>query len=128
MPRGNTEPRLVTRKNPQWKEPLFAIRWYDTAGNVKHTSTGTSSSGEAAKIFARWLEDREASGADRPGRPRYPNEARITDILAAYLGQHGSEVRFSASLTRSNDWTNGGKIVSSTRLNLAHARLTATRA
>ena len=95
MPRGNTEPRLVTRKNPQWKEPLFAIRWYDEAGNVKHTSTGTSSSGEAAKIFARWLEDRQASGADRPGRRRYPDEARITDILAAYLGQHGGEVRFA---------------------------------
>jgi integrase len=96
MPRGNTEPRLVTRQNKHWSGPAFYIRWYDENGRVRHTATGTDSSAEAAKKFARWLEDYEArQHTGRPTSPRYPAEARITDILAAHLEGHGGEVRFA---------------------------------
>jgi integrase len=95
MPRGrpNREPRLVLRQNKGWRTPLYYIRWNDGSGD-RQCATGTSDRGEADKIFARWLLDHADEERRFPLGPRYPAEARIADILAAYAEKHGPEVRY----------------------------------
>jgi integrase len=108
MPRrGTVAPRLVTRQNKHWTGPSYYIRWHD-GGGVRLTATGTGDRGKADKIFARWLLDQEAQGAGLDTSPRHRDEARISDILAAYADQHGPEIKFPErnlyAITRLLDW------------------------
>jgi integrase len=93
MPRGrpSAEPRLVYIQR-EGRAPIYEIHWHDGQRQRKR-STGTSSSGQAHQIFARWLADHEDQQRGLPASPRYPAEARISDILATYAERRGPAVR-----------------------------------
>ena len=96
MPRGRSrsEPRLFLEERKD-RTPIWYIRWHDGQRACKR-STGTSSRREADKIFARWLVDYENESQRLPVSPRYPAEARISDVLAAYAKERGPELADAA--------------------------------
>jgi len=96
MPRGRSrsEPRLFLEERKD-RTPIWYIRWHDGQRACKR-STGTSSRREADKIFARWLVDYEKESERLPVSPRYPAEARISDVLAVYAKERGPELADAA--------------------------------
>jgi integrase len=94
MPRGrpSREPRIDILEQAG-RAPVYYIFWHDGQRQQRRT-TGTGERGEADKIFARWLLDRQDQQRGLATSPRYPHEVAIIDILDAFAEGRSSKVRF----------------------------------
>jgi integrase len=116
MPRGRpaSEPRLILDKT-KGRAPIYEIHWHD-GQRQRRRSTGTGSRREADQIFARWLIDQKDQQLGLPGRPRYPDEITIADILATYAEEHGPDLtdreraRIGYAIKRLTDWWDNRRV------------------
>jgi integrase len=89
MPRINTGPRLVIRRQPG-AQPLFCIQWTEGGRSKRHGTGIPAAEPDAAKAYFRdWL--RRGAKAKRVG-PGRPDQVRLVDVIDEYVLEHGDGV------------------------------------
>jgi integrase len=91
MPRRNLGPRLNFRA----ERGVYSIDWSE-GGATRRRSTGTGDIGEAQRIFAEFLAERQR--AARPSGPCHPSEFPIAEALTLYGAGHAPETAAPARI------------------------------